>query len=178
MEDDSSHSEHHDVPYYRTNIDDNMEKIVAVATKMLDDYGGLTETTVEGSHAVIRSVTWDIPDLAVSYGVSQLVPPYAEQYGNHVMVSVVNYYGEEYDERVHVFSRDAPTERINRVVHILALTAAHQKEHEEWFAAHSRPAGDGEFCFAVRPDTTDDIAYDIEMLLDALLQGSEILTGK
>lgn len=170
--------EHNDgIPYYHTNINENQEEIVTVILKMLDEHSKLTETYVGEFPVVVREVEWETPELAASYSVSQFIPPFSEQYGDHVMLSVTDYFGDEFEERIYAFSRDEKTNRINMQTNTISLTAEHQKEHDEWFEKNSKPTEDGGYRFAILPDSTDDIAYRIEMLLQAVQTGYSKITN-
>ena len=175
---DTGDQNHNNIPYYHTNIDENRRKIFQVLTTMLEDFVELTETVMEdGNPVVVREVLWETPELAASYNASQLIHPFTEQYGYYLMLEVTEYYGDEFDQHVHVFIPEDDN-KVSVQTTVTALTAAHQAEHDEWFAKHSKPTSDGEFRFAIMPDTTDDIAYKNELILQVVENGYALLTTK
>lgn len=165
--------EHKDsIPYYHTNIDENKEKLVQLATDLLNKEGIKKNSFLEvetRTPVEILTLFWAQPELNRNFKIEQFADESAIEYGDHIMITVKNYYGDDYDEYTHVFNTsidDNGRKDISQVTHTIKLTEEHQAEHDAWWKANRRK--NGNVWFAIRPDTTDDIAYDIEMLLHAV----------
>lgn len=165
--------EHEDsIPYYHSNISENKEKLVELATILLSTHGAKKDSFIdnEGTTPVkVLTLSWAQPELHRNFEIEQFADESAIEYGDHIMITIKNYYGDDYDEYTHVFNTsidDNGRKDISQVTHTMKLTAEHQAEHDAWWEANRRK--NGNVWFAIRPDTTDDIAYNIEMLLHAV----------
>lgn len=174
---------HEDVPYYHTNIPENNKLSMDIITRLLDKYGNTENsfiplTKTEQTPVLIDQATWDDEDLKAEYKVERFTDEYALIYGSHLMFTTTEHIDNEKEIYTYIFSTSIDDEgytRINRSRKYSQRTAQNQKEDEERWLKNKIKAGD--MWIVVYPDTTDEIAYETELIVSTLEKGEGILSG-
>jgi predicted GIY-YIG superfamily endonuclease len=175
-------TEHEEVPYYHTNIPENNKISMDIITRLLNNYGTTEKTFIplsktEQEPVVIDKATWADSDLEREYKVERFADDYALTYGSHLMFTTIEHIGDEKEIYTYIFSTSVDDEgytRINRSRKYSQRTAQHQKEDNERWEKNKRKAGD--MWIIVYPDTTDEIAYETELIVSTLQKGETILS--
>lgn len=162
------------IPYYHTNIDENTKRIFDALNRIVDVHGrSKTALLYSGEHpspdnpyceSLIHE--WADASLHRVYQVERFAGQDAELYGNHVMWRTETVFGEEKEVYVDVFN----LQRNGYLVHSRQYqqrTAEDQRKHDEWWEKNKIDQENG-WAVAVRPDTTDEIAYSFELMLETL----------
>lgn len=159
---------HSDVPYYHSNINENLEEIVRLITDLLNRYSQPNVVNVNNETGTSRKVHWVY--LNTEYKLEQFTNETATKYGNHLMLTTAVTYDDEQDIHTRVYDRGADG-KITEVKHTIALTDQHKKEHDEWWEKNKRK--NGNIWFAVPQSTTSGISQEKEMIIYELEQAEE-----
>lgn len=162
------------IPYYHTNIKENKERIFNVLNLIVDKYGVLRTSLLYPGEAYssdnpfCESLVYEWKDdyLHRVYQVERFAGADAERYGSHVMWRTETTFGDEKEVYVDVFNLQTNEELVH-TRHYQQRTTEDQREHDEWWEQNKVTNEEG-LSWAIRPDTTDEIAYSFELMLETL----------
>lgn len=165
------------IPYYYSNIGEVNQSLYLLSQHLVDQYGvSTTDFLIDGNgnriDVVMDLIVWDNQDIFTSYKLGRFSHKFSLQYGNHYMLTVVERFGDEQEIRVHVFSTrilDNGLTDYVRSCKIVQLTRENQIKKDAWWDANKVDSNNG-VQIAIHPDSTDDIAYEGELILYVLEQ--------
>lgn len=176
--------DHDDIPYYHTNIHEVNQELHELSVRLVNKHGQPADDTAtdwDGDTFPVKltQITWENPELQTAYKLGKFTGDDEIKYGNHYMLTIVETIGDEKEITVHIFStkiEDNGRTTYDRQQDVRQRTAENQRKEDEWWEANKylSPNGSG-IWLAMRPDTTDDIAYQGELLLHTLQQAEKLI---